>query len=733
MLLAVNAFAQTPPAEDEKPNLRTERRLDIRNVTGTPEGAAYVRAQRIVTDTEEIITLEGDAEVRRGGAVLRGDRIDYRVATDEVTVTGHARAFRQGAIVSGPSLKLKIDARTGSMPDADFSYLRTGGRGHCDLLEFLGEDKLRLLGTTYTACAPGDDSWYIKADRLDLDGTAEEAVGHGTSLHFLGAPIFASPYFEFPLGDRRRSGLLTPGFGINSRTGIEATIPYYWNIAPNYDATITPNVMQKRGIMLQNEFRYLEPTFRGTIEYDVLPHDKETGNLRDLVSWRHEYQGGGGLAGGINYNRVSDSSYFSDFSRNVVVASQTVLPQEAFVGVNRTFWNTALRVTKNQTLEDPNNPVIPPYERVPQLTFNAQNRNWRGLDIGFFFDATRFEHTTMESGDRAIANATVSYPLLAPGYFVIPKVQWNVTTYSLDAQTHPDYTRPTRSLPIASLDAGLVFEKEASWFSEAAVQTLEPRLYYAYIPYRDQSQLPNFDSAQADFNFAQLFTENIFVGGDRIGEANQVTGALVSRFIETDSGIERLRAAVGQRFYFASQLVTLPGGAPRQGDASDILLGLSGALARTWSTEFLLEHSTQQGQLVRTSAALRWQPRPDSMLNFAYRYKINELKQIDASGQWPLSSRWYGVARANYSLFDSRWVELLGGLEYRADCWVARVVAHRFVTTSNSDSTSIFFQLQLNGLASIGSSPITQLQRNIPGYRVINPLPHQPGQFDLYE
>jgi LPS-assembly protein len=739
VLLALDARAQVAPGAAPNPapeallKLRGERRLGSADPTGKQEGASYARALSITTEDQERVTLEGDAEVRRGGAVLRGDRIEYRAAADEVIVTGNARLVRDGAIITGPSLKLRMDAQTGSMPNADFYYAKRGGRGRCDLIEFLGEDRVRLLGASYTTCAPGDDSWMIKADKLELDGVAEEAVGRGTSLYFQGVPILASPYFEFPLGDRRRSGLLTPAFGISSRSGAEAALPYYWNIAPNYDATITPRVMQRRGVMLQNELRYLQPNARGTIEYDVMPRDKEMGSQRDFLSLRHNYSNANGLNGGLNYNHVSDDRYFSDFSHNIVVASQAVLPQEAFIGFNRTYWNTALRVVKNQTLLDPDAPVVKPYERAPQFVFNTFNRDWRGLDVSFALDATRFTHPTLEKGDRLSANAAVSYPWMAPGWFVVPKLQWNATSYSLDARLHPDDSRQTIALPIVSLDAGLTYERAMRWLGAASTQTLEPRFFYAYIPYRDQSRLPNFDSALADFNFSQLFNENIFVGGDRVGEANQITAALVSRVIDDEGGAEKLRASIGQRFYFASQRVTLPGGAARAGNASDILLALSGALSRHWWADFAVQHATQEGRMVRTTAAVRWQPRPDSMVNLAYRYKIGELEQLDMAGQWPLSARWHGVARANYSLRDGRWVELLGGVEYRADCWVGRVVAHRFVTTSTSASTSIFFQLELNGLASIGSSPLEQLQRNIPGYRLANPPPGEPGRFNWYE
>jgi LPS-assembly protein len=733
LLVTVDALAQAPAAVDPPPVLKIERALGGGRVAGAPPGATYARAQRVSGEVDERIVLEGNAEVRRGGTVLRGDRIDYSVPDDEVTVTGNARIFRDGTIVTGPSLALKLDAQTGSMPNASFFYGPQNGRGRCALIEFLGEDKTRLTDATYTTCAPGDDSWWVKANRLEIDRAEEVATGTGTSIHFLGVPIFASPYFQFPLGDRRRSGLLTPSFGINSKLGVEGTLPYYWDIAPNLDATITPRIMQRRGVLLQNELRYLEPTFRGTAEFDIIPDDAAFGGSRQLASLRHEYVNPIGLVGGINYNRVSDDRYFADFSRSIVTASQSVLPQEAYIGFNRTYWNTALRITKNQTLQDPLAPVVKPYERVPQLTFYTHNSDWRGLDLALAVDATQFDHPTLEAGTRVIVNPSVSYPLLAPGYFVIPKLQWNATTYSLDAAARPGDARPTRSLPIASLDAGLVFERDARWFGDEAVQTLEPRLYYAYIPFRDQSTLPNFDSALADFNFAQLFTENVFVGGDRIGEANQTTAALASRMLDPASGAERLRVLIGQRFYFGSQRVTLPGGVVRTGRASDILFALSGRLANHWTTDIALDHSTEQGSLVNANAAVRWQPRPASALSVSYRYTAGQLNQIDLAGQWPLTPRWYGVGRANYSRLDSRWIELLGGIEYKADCWVARVVMQRFVTTTQTATTAVFFQLQLNGLASIGTSPIEQLRRNIPGYQVINPPPREPGRFDIYE
>lgn len=728
------AQAQSPGNDDTHPRLKLERALGAGRAPGGAEAPTptYARARRLEGEVDERVVLQGEAEVRRAGAVLRGDRITYTVPTDELEIDGNARVYRDGVAFFGPSLKLRVDAQTGRMPEANFSYAQRGGHGRSKLLEFLGEERVRLLDATYSTCAPDDQAWWVRADRLDIDRLDELASARGAAIYFQGVPILASPYFQFPLGDRRRSGLLTPSFGINSRLGPEVTVPFYWNIAPNRDATIAPRVMARRGVLLQNEFRYLEPTYRGTVEVDVIPDDRVFGGSREFATVRHEYAAPTGVVAGLNYNRVSDDRFFVDFSRTIVGSAQAVLPQEGYVGYNRTYWNTALRITKNQTLQDPLAPVVKPYERVPQLAFNARRDDLAGFDVALAADATRFGHPTLETGSRVILNPSVAYPLQAPGWFVVPRLQLHTTAYALDAAQRADAS-PTRNVPIASLDAGLVFEREASWFGAPSLQTIEPRLYYAYIPYREQNALPNFDSALADFNFAQLFTENVFVGGDRIGQADQLTAALVGRVLDPATGAERLRAAIGQRYYRSPQNVVLPGGAPRTGDASDVLFALSGFLHRHWITDVAVQHSTELNQVVRATIGLRYQPRPASVLSLSYRYKLDELQQIDIAAQWPLSPKWYGVARVNYSQRDRRWVELLGGLEYKADCWTARVVAQRFATAVNEATTTVFVQLELNGLTSIGTSPVEALRRNIPGYQVINPPPREPGRFDFYE
>ncbi len=729
----VPAEASTPvPEAPPWPRLKLERALSETRISRREEGATYARAQRIEGSIDERIVLEGDAEVRRGGTVLRGDRITYTQLTDQVDVVGNARAFGGGATFTGPSMSFRIDAQTGSMPDASFTYPARRGRGESSLIEFLGEQRARMMDAQFTTCMPGDKSWWVQAESIEFDMLEESATLTGGRLYFQGVPILAGPWMSFPMGDRRRSGFLTPSFGLSSTLGTDIKTPYYWNIAPNYDYTGTPRFMTKRGIMLGNEFRMLEPTYRGSIVYDVLPDDHQTNTRRDYLGVRGVYSLPNGVSAGLNYNRVSDNSYFVDFSSTIVDSSQRVLLQDGFVAYNQPYWNASARVSMNQTLQDPAAPVTPPYERVPEVNFSGYIADWNGFEAGVQVNGTHFTNPSLQDGTRYIINPRVAYPYLTPGWFVIPRLQISATAYQLDPNLYAD-TMQTRVMPIVSLDTGLVFERTTEWFGRRSFQTLEPRLYYAYIPYRNQNQLPNFDSALADLNYVQFFTENIYSGYDRISNANQLTLAATTRILDAETGAERLRAAIAQRYYFSPQLVTLPGEAPRTSNSTDILAGVSALLGTAWSLDVALQYSAETGAVSRATAGTRWQPRRASVLSAYYRYLQNNTNQIDLSGQWPLSENWYAVGRYNYSISGGGLIEALAGFEYKHDCWVLRFAAQRFTTSSQSTTTNFYLQLELNGFTSIGTNLLTQLQRNIPGYRQLNPVPNQPGIFEYYE
>jgi LPS-assembly protein len=382
--------------------------------------------------------------------------------------------------------------------------------------------------------------------------------------------------------------------------------------------------MTKRGVMLGNEFRFLQPTYSGTLLYDVIQNDRQTEESRDYTGVRLNYSGPSGVAAGINYNRVSDDNYFVDFSSTILGSSQKVLPQDGFVSYTQTYWNTAVRVTKNQILQDPLAPVTPPYERVPQVTVNGFVADWNGFEAAAILDGTRFTNpdSGLQPGSRYIFNPRVAYPILSPGWFITPRAQLSATYYSLDPDFNPQDKSQSRVMPILSLDTGLIFERDTEWFGRSSQQTLEPRLYYAYIPFRDQNQLPNFDSALADLNYAQFFTENIYSGYDRIVNANQLTFAVGTRVLDEETGAERLAQPWASVTTFG-QKVTLPESHAFQ-QQSDLLATLTAQRAITgrWTSRC----STPQRKVrCHVPPPARWQPGGIGLSAY-YRYQESSTR-----------------------------------------------------------------------------------------------------------
>ena len=390
------------------------------------------------------------------------------------------------------------------------------------------------------------------------------------------------------------------------------------------------------------------------------------------------------------------------------------------------WWSAQALVQRYQTLQDPAlPPVVKPYDKLPQLLLTANRPDIKGFAFAMTADYTDFHSASLDNGRRTLLYPQLTYPLEGSSYFLRPKIGLHFTRYDLDRLTSTGADAITRTLPITSVDSGLIFERGIDWFGRGVTQTLEPRLYYLGVPARDQSQIPVFDSALADYNFAQIFSENIFSGSDRIADANQITAAISSRLVEQD-GVELIRATLGQRYYFRDQTVTLPGVPARDSRTANLLAALSGKLTRTLSFDSALEYnpSTRIGDKV--TLAGRYQPGVNRVLNASYRFQRGVLEEVDVSGQWPLYRRWYGVGRYNYSLADRRLIETIAGMEYNGGCWVGRVVVQRFATNSFTTNSSFFFQLELNGFSRIGSNPLDMLSRNIPGYGRVTPSAADP-------
>ena len=686
-----------------------------------------IDAQKIEGVSDLEVSARGAAEIKQGEVTVFGDYLRYNREFGELEGKGGVRLQSGVDRFFGPELEYDTLEDTGVFLTPGFLFQRERpARGNADRMEFLGKNHYRFFNARFTTCQPGQDDWFLQAQELDLDYNTDEGKARHPRLRFFNHTIIAAPYASFPLENRRRSGFLTPYYSQTSTRGLELGLPYYWNIAPERDATFTPVWMARRGFQIKTDFRYLERPYAGELRYEDLPHDPIFGRARTGFSWQHAQTFKPGLTGNVDWNKVSDDRYFVDLASQVKQVSVGNLPQDAFINKGGSLpgagsYGAQLRVQKFQTLQDPLAPIVPPYHRVPQFNLGATYNDVRGVDASLPGEYVRFVHPTLVEGSRISANPVFEAPRIAPGWFVRPKVGVRYMTYQLDQSTPGTPERPTATVPWASLDSGLVFERETSFGARSLTQTLEPRLFYVYAPYHNQDTIPLFDTALADFNYPQLFNENRFVGGDRFGDANQATLALTTRFLQTD-GQELLRGTIGQRFYFEEERVALtPGGALRVANKSDVLASVGGRIQQHLTFDTTAQYSPYQNQAQRYSLGLRYAPEVAKVLNFSYRFQRDLLRQIDISGQWPVKAGWYGVGRYNYSFFDHRLLEGLFGAEYNAGCWVFRFVVQRLQAASTVASTALIFQLEFTGVGQIGTAEAVQLlRRDVPGYSVIN-------------
>jgi LPS-assembly protein len=687
---------------------------------------ATIEADQISGNPDREMTAERNVEITRGSTKVTTDHATYHVIEDQIDANGNIRMQRFGDRFTGDELKLKIESGQGFVTHPTYRLERNNAQGNAERIDFEAQDRATVVDGSYSTCEGPDPDWYLKSDTIHLDTGRNVGTASKTVVYFKDVPILATPGMSFPLSDARKSGFLSPLYGGTNKGGFELSTPYYFDIAPNYDLTLYPNIITRRGLQLGADGRYLSQNYSGETRLEILPNDKLAGTTRYALTSTHNQTLAPGLSMNWNLSAASDDNYPDDFPRTLTTASQRQLLRELNFSYGSAYWNALLKVATYQVLQDPTAavPIPQPYGRLPQLIFHSGRQDVAGgFDWAVDSELTRFWNSDLVSGTRFYLNPKISYPIVTPGYFITPKLSFDVTKYSLDNVTAPGspttQTSLTRSLPTFSIDSGLVFEREASFFGQRMTQTLEPRLFYVRTPYRDQSQIPNFDTAEADLSFAQLFSENRFFGHDRISDANQLTAAVVSRYVEP-SGEERMRFAIGQRFYFTGQRVTLGTDATSEA-RSDLLVSVAGRLLQSLSAEGDIQYGESTHTLNRANLGIHWQPAPKRVLNVEYRRDVpNNLEQFDVSSQWPVSQRWYGVARINYSLPDRKVAEGLIGMEYKADCWVFRTVAQRIPTAAEKATTSFFFQLELNGLTKLGPNPLEALRTSIQGYQQVN-------------
>ena len=713
-ILLLFCAAQHSYAGEDLPDSRADKNPPALT-DSSMEGPAVIEADSLAGKAKDQIEATGDATLRQGGQSIRADTLLFNQSSHEVDARGAVILEQDGNTMSGPHLMFNMDTSVGTMEQPQFYFKENDARGSADALHIQDRQHFSLDDATYTTCPAGNQDWQLNMGLLEIDRDRQVGVAHNALVKFKGVPILYSPWMDFPLNSQRKSGFLAPIFGGTIKGGSEVTLPFYWNIAPNFDATLAPREMTKRGLMLNNEFRYLEPGYGGEVHLDVLPNDAIVNRSRARFSLNHDQALASRLNGYVNYNRVGDNDYFRDLGNAVNATSQANLLQEGGLHYDAGWWTAMARVQHYQTLQDPIAPIVVPYTRLPQLTLNA-NQNYAGANIAFAGEYANFSHPTAVNANRLVVNPSISYPLVSqPAFYVTPKVAMHSAYYAMGANNAGALPNASSTLPIFSVDSGVAFEREGNMFNSDYVQTLEPRAFYVYVPYKDQSQLPNFDSAQADISFTQLFTENRFYGSDRVGDANSLTLALTSRLLEQENGMEHLKMMIGERVSFSTPRVNLVTPATTT-NKSDILLALAGRVTRHWSLDSELQFDPNESHAQRINFAASYRPEVGKVLNLGYRFTRNTLRQADISTQWPISGRWHAVGRWNYSIQDSRILETIGGLEYNQDCWMLRLVAQHFATATQQSNTGFFIQLELNDFVKVGSDPLDLLKQSVPGY-----------------
>ena len=690
---------------------------------------------------------EGAVEIEREDLTLSADEVIYHELTDEVSAEGNVVVLSGEDRIESPRGHFVVHESVGEFetPYYEFTTVRSdqrsgatqavAGHGRAERLYLEGENQYRAEAGTWTTCHPDSEDWYLKAKDLHLDYDRNEGVARGSSLVFKGVPLVYWPgNMRFPLDEQRQSGFLVPSVALSDKTGFDVTAPYYWNIAPNYDATIVPRYMSRRGAQIGGEFRYLSQDYEGEIRGEWMPHDRQTGESRGLGAIQHRQRFSSRLRGSIDYNAVTDDEYFEDLSSSLQVSSRRNLLRQGQLQYSGGWWNARLRAQAYQTLKEADETRRrTPYRRLPQFELEAYRDDLPGgLDFIFEGEAVAFrlpndDDDTRVEGNRFYAYPQVALPIVRPGWYITPKFGVHTTRYGLDDPlpgAADGRTSISRTLPITTVDAGMTFERDTNLFDSAFQQTLEPRLYYVHIPYRDQDDIPRFDTASYDFGYAQLFSENRYSGVDRIGDANQITAAVTTRLIEEESGAERMRATLGQRYYFEDRRVALT---PREAEnasnfaRTDILAQFSGRVSQSFSLDWEGQYSPEHSQTQRNNLRVRYHPEEHKVLNLSYRYSRDVLRDLDVSGQWPITKRLYGVGRVTRSIDENRITEALAGVEYvsRCGCWAMRVAAHRFAVEEDDETNALFFQLEFTGLGGIGPSPVNLLQRSVPGYGMI--------------
>jgi LPS-assembly protein len=709
---------------------------------GVDDGVIDMTSQNAHADvTDQILTLQGNVKITQGTREIHADEIEYNKNTNRFKTDS-------GMEYEDPVVKLSGNGGSYSpteganLKSATFELQQRAARGAADTLQLSPKGIIDLQGVRFTTCPVTEEAWHILAKTVTLDTTTQIGVARSAQVDFQGVPIMYLPWLSFPLGDQRKSGFLYPTIGNNSRSGASISVPYYWNIAPNADFTFEPIEYSKRGPDLGGDLRFLTANDHGELLWNYLPYDSVFNASRSRIKLTNILELPDNFRFSIDAETVSDTSYFEDFAVGPEGTSTAFVQQQATVTYRDEHLKVDAEVQHYQTTDNTLAEVDRPYARLPRLAASADygiGPAGAELKYGFESEIVNFDRSVGVTGWRIDMMPEASLDFEAPGWFIRPGIAWRSTQYELDNLSSwrtiehgvPVYypndllsfdmrqygdLSPSRNLPIASFDTGLMFERDVGSHDQRVV-TLEPRMLYLYVPYRYQDQLPIFDTGLPDLDPVELFRNNRYVGGDRVGDADQVSVGITSRLLDAHDGKQFLSATFGQTYYFTDPRVLLPTEVPVTDHRSDFVAQLALTAFKHWSADIALQWDPQTSQSERTEVNVQYKPANDAVINVDYRFQRDVLQQAEISSAWPVANQWDIFVRGVYSIKDGKPLERFAGFEYRACCWKARLGGRSFVSNrTGAEDTGIYLQLELTGLASVGSESDSFLSESIRGY-----------------
>jgi len=688
-----------------------------------PNPQTVIQADKMESG-DEWMSLSGNVVFKRDYAEISADKARYQSNLQQLEVEGNVRIFTEQMVTIGDKASVLLKQDSGSVENAKFWLSGSHIRGESERIEFISSNRSRLTGSSFTSCVDANPSWELSTSTLDFDTEENEAVATHARLTFKGVPVFYFPYLSFPLAGRK-TGLLVPEWGQTTRTGRHLSVPYYINIAPNRDATLTPRYFQERGTMLDAQYRYLQPSSRGQLDMTYLPEDKQTLEKRYFGKYEVSNRPAPGWQANVSYSRISDTNYFKDFALSYEEGNATHLAQTA----NLAYLDSNVRFStlfqSFQTIDETIDVYERPYQRYPNVKLQIfEKTNVTGLRYSFDMDYSQFQRDKGLVGRRLDVAPSLSFPYLGAGSYFKPKLTFHHTRYQLQDQFN-DEDRPVRSINQFSIDSGLYLEKTFVNLGQTYTQTLEPRFFYLYVPYKDQSNIlieqrfdalnqpygveTSFDSGLPEQSYSQLFRDNRFTGLDRIGDSNQLTMALSSRILSIN-GQEKLRFSMGQIFYFKPPKIGLPNGAPPNPDSSDIIAEVLSRWSNKWQMQGTFAWQPNENRSESGLYRFSYRRDKDTIVSANYRYQRGETEQADLSLMNRLSFNWKSIANVRYSLSDRESLEKYVGLEYQSCCWSLRVLRRDYFVPAPTPlepgnkllNKSVWIQLELKGLTEVG-------------------------------